>query len=200
MNPAFDKNRLDTVKIFEAYVTFQGNETKTAIACDIHPDVVHSLALSENWPDKVENWSKLTEGDPRTLQVQINRAINYVQATRLRSLLDKVIQHLGEGSAEELIVKLTVETAHGPQFKTRCLTDLVKAAESAQLMTQRALGDVPQERPEEAGERKGSSLGLSVLAALNAAETDLKLDSTAVVKKQLLLGPNDDKRTSPIPS
>lgn len=194
-----NKNKLDTVRIYEAYLTFQGNEAKTAVACDTDVETVHALASAENWPAKVQNWSALTEGDPRTLQVQINRAINYVQATRLRSLLDKVIQHLGEGSAEELIAKLTVETAHGPQFKTRCLTDLVKAAESAQLMTQRALGDTPQESPDEAGERKGSSIGLSVLAALNAAETDLKLDSIAVVKKQLL-APNDDPRNNPAAS
>lgn len=193
---SLDRNKLDVVKIFEAYVTFQGNETKTAVACDVPVETVRALALADKWPDKVKNWSELTEGDPRTVQVAINRAINYVQSTRLRSILDKIVQHLGEGTVEELINKLTVETAHGSQFKTRALTDLVKAAEAVQLMTQRALGDTPEEKPKEAGERSGSSISLAVLAALNASQDDLKLDSIQVVKKQLA-APHDDSRTNP---
>jgi hypothetical protein len=187
MSTAFDKNKLDTVQIFEAYVTFHGNVTKTAIACNVDDDVVEALAKSENWPAKVKRWTELIEGNPREVQVQINRAINYVQAARLRSLLDQVIRHLDEGSAEDLIKKLTIEGAHGPQFKTRALTDLVKAAESVQLMTERALGDVRAEQPEGKETHKASSIALSVLAALNAAETDLNLDSVEVVKKQLAL-------------
>jgi hypothetical protein len=99
-------------------------------------------------------------------------------------LLDKVISHLSEGDAESLVKKLTVTTKHGEEIKTRAITDLVKAMESCQLMTQRALGDTVGERPEENGNVKGSNVALLVMNAMNAAD-ETGLDSVAVVKKQL---------------
>jgi hypothetical protein len=194
-----DKNKLDVVQIFEAYVTFGGNAAKTAAACNVESTTVEALAKAEGWHATVERWNVLGISDVREVQVQINRAVNYVQASRLRSLLDKVIRHLGEGDADALVNRLTVETAHGAKFGTRPLTDLVKAAEAVQLMSQRALGDVPAETPEKDA-RKGSSIALGVMAALDAANSDLSLDSTEVVKKQLAAPHDSSPRTSPAQS
>lgn len=179
-----NKNELDVSKVFQTYIAFSGDVDKTAIALNEDREIILQLASAENWPAKVKQWNTLHTGDPKDVQIQINRAINYVQAHRLRSVVDRVIQHLGGGSDKELVDRLTVVTKHGAEFKSRILTDLVKAAESCQLMTQRALGDTAAERPEDGPERKGSDIALQVLQALNAAD-ESGLDSVAVVRKQL---------------
>lgn len=184
MSSQVNKNDLDVVQIFQTYIAFNGDADKTALALNIDAASVKNLASIEHWPDKVREWNKLREGDPRDFQIEVNRAINYVQAHRARALLDKVISHLSDGDAKQLVAMLTVEGKHGSEFKTRALTDLVKAMEACQLMTQRALGDTVAERPEESGDKKGSSIALLVMNALNAAE-ETGLDSVQVVRKQL---------------
>jgi hypothetical protein len=181
---AVNKNVLDVAQIFQTYIAFGGDVDKTSVALDLPAEDIRQLASAENWARKIDDWTKLREGDPRDVQIQINRAVNYVQAHRARALLDKVISHLSEGDAERLVDRLTVNTKNGPEFKTRALTDLVKAMESCQLMTQRALGDTVGERPEENGNVKGSNVALLVMNAMNAAD-ETGLDSVAVVKKQL---------------
>ena len=187
MTPSVNKNDLDVAQVFQTYVALNGDVAKTALVLELPRDTVQNLASIERWGDKIQEWNKLREGDAKEAQVQINRAINYVQAHRSRNLLDKVISHLSQGSAEDLIDRLTITTRNGPEFKTRALTDLVKAMEACQLMTQRALGDVAAERPAEPTSQQ-SNLALLVLNAMNAAEKDTNLDSVAVVRKQLSEG------------
>ncbi|HYG24464.1 MAG TPA: hypothetical protein VEH04_16925 [Verrucomicrobiae bacterium] len=182
--PQVNKNALDVAQIFQTYVAFNGDAGKTALTLDIDVETVRDLASAEHWTDKVREWNKLREGDPRNTQIQINRAVNYVQAHRARALLDKVIQHLSQGDAEDLVDRLTVNTKFGPEFKTRALTDLVKAMEACQLMTQRALGDTAEERPTSQEDGKGSNVALLVMNAMNAAESS-GLDSVALVRQQL---------------
>lgn len=182
--PSINKNTLDVSQIFQTYITFGGDVDKTAVALDIDPRTIRDLERAENWPAKVEEWNKLREGDPRDVQIQINRAVNYVQAHRLRQILDRVVSHLNEKPVEELVDLLTKTTKAGSEFTARPLTDLTKAIESCQLMTQRALGDTVAERPEESPDKGGSRVALQVMAAMNAADS-LGLDSVAVVRKEL---------------
>lgn len=179
-----DVAKIDVVQVFEAFFTFAGNSTKTSLATGIDIETIEQLAAQGNWHARIKQLDDLS-GNRQETQVALNRGINYVQTTRLRSLLDKVIRYLSEGSATDLVKMLTNETAHGPVFKTRALTDLVAAAESVQLMSQRCLGDTATERPA-GSERKQSNIALSVMAALNAAE-QVGLDSVEVVKQQLAL-------------
>jgi hypothetical protein len=178
-----NKNTLDVAQIFQTYITFCGDVDRTAVALNLDAVTIEQLAQAENWKRKAEQWNGLREGDPRDVQIQINRAVNYVQAHRLRALLDLVIADLQDESKGKLIDRLTVNTKNGPEFKTRALTDLVKAAEACQLMTQRALGDTSEERPEEQGS-KGSNIALLVMKALSAAD-ETGLDSVAIVRKQI---------------
>jgi hypothetical protein len=183
MSYSVNKNLVDVSKIYQAYITFAGDIEKTALACEVDKQVVRDLANAERWNLKVKDWLDAQKEDPRGSQIQINRAINYVQAHRLRGILDSVVQFLQEGTPEDLINRLTVVTKNGPEFKTRALTDLVKAAETVQLMTARALGDTEGERPA-TQEQKGSNIALQVMAAMNSAE-EVGLNSVDVVKKSL---------------
>jgi hypothetical protein len=184
MPESTDKNLLDVSQIFQTFLAFSGDVGKTSVALNIDVDTIQNLAASENWAAKISEWTKLREGDPRDVQVQVNRAVNYVQAHRMRSVIDKIISHLSGKSAEEVIDMLTTQGKHGSSFSSRPLTDLVKAAEACQLMTQRALGDTVAERPETPTEGKGSRVALLVMNAMNAAD-NMGLDSVAVVRKEL---------------
>lgn len=178
-------NEADTSRILESYLAFLGDTAKVAVALDIEEHIVKNLAVTEQWDKKLKVWQQQISGDPRELQVHINRAINFVQSHRLRTVLDKVVGKLHSMTPDELEEALTVNTKNGPEFKTRALTDLVKAAEAVQLMTQRALGDTDAERPKTDPNTKGSAIMLSVASAMQAAADAGILDSAEVVQKQL---------------
>jgi len=190
--PALAKrNEADISRIFESYIQFLGDTAKVSVALDIEEHLVKNLAAVEGWDKKLKQWQQQISGDPREFQVQVNRAINFVQAHRLRTVLDKVVGKLHSMTADELIDALTVNTKYGSEVKTRALTDLVKGAEAVQLMTQRALGDTDAERPKSDPNNKGSQIMLSVAAAMQAAG-ELGISSTQVVHKQLN-PPQDDE-------
>lgn len=179
-----NKNHLDVSSIFEHYITFGGDALKTAAALNLDPQDVQQLAIVERWADKVERWNQIRQGDSQDVQVQINRAVNFVQSHRMRSILDKLVTELSTKEASELIEMLTTHSAHGSSFSTRALTDLVKGLEACQAMTQRALGDTADERPDSSKTQKGSSIALLVMKAMSASE-QMGVDSVDVVKKQL---------------
>jgi len=180
-----NKNELDVASIFEHFLMFNGDADKTAVALNLDPQDVRQLAIVERWQDKVERWNQVRQGDSQDAQVQINRAVNFVQSHRMRSILDKLVTELSAKDASELVELLTTHNAHGSSFNTRPLTDLVKGLEACQAMTQRALGDTADERPDgNAKGQKGSSIALMVMQAMSAADK-LGIDSAAVVKEQL---------------
>ena|SRR5436190_8656908 len=183
---------VDTSKIFETYIVFMGDVSKVAVALDIEESTIKNLATCEGWDKKLRAWQQQVSGDPKDLQISINRAVNFIQSHRLRSVLDKVVGKLHAMTADELLEALTVNTKYGPEVKTRALTDLVKAAESVQLMSQRSLGDTADERPKQDEHSKGSSIMLQVAQAMQAAG-ELGISSTEVVQKQLNSPPTDDK-------
>ena len=171
----------DQVRVYEVWSSFSGDSHKTALMLGLSPEEVEALAVQHDWKARLHRWTIATEGT-KSAQLAINRAINLVQASRCRSIIDKVISFLSEGDAQALVERLTVTGKNGPEFKTRALTDLIKAAETAQRMTYLALGDSTGASQEPTG--KGSSIALQVMAALNAAD-EVGLDSVAVVRKQL---------------
>lgn len=180
-----NKNVIDVSAVFQTYLTFFGDAERTAVAMGLDPQTVRDLAQAENWHKKVAELNSIRAGDSRDVQVQINRAINFVQAHRIRSVLDKIVSHFAAMEAQELVDKLTTTAKNGSEtFSARALTDLVKALETTQLMTQRALGDTVAERPEAEPERKGSSIALQVMEAMSAADST-GLDSVALVRQQL---------------
>jgi len=178
------KERVDVSQMFLTYLAFQGDADKTAMALNTDVAIVRDIARSENWETKVRKLATIREGESHDLQIQINRAINYVQSHRLRSIVDMALLHLTKDGAEAMVEKLTVKGREGQtEFKIKAITDLVKAAESVQLMTQRALGDTAGER-EPQKERDGSTVALRVMDAMNAADVS-GLDSVGVVRKEI---------------
>ena len=72
---------------------------------------------------------------------EVNRAHSYVQAQRLRKLIDRTVDYL-EANPEQLAQALVSTTKEGePVFSAKPLVELTKAAEAAHNMAYRALGD-----------------------------------------------------------
>jgi hypothetical protein len=179
-----NKNALDVSQVFQTYITLGGDVERTAIVLNLDLITVKALATSENWEAKAAGWRKAGDGELKDTQIQFNRAVNYVQSHRLRSIVDAITTQLALKRPEELIDLLTKTSKNGSEFSARPLADLVKAAETCQAMTQRALGDTVAERPESDGDKPGSRMAILVMNAMNAADK-LGLDSAAVVREQL---------------
>jgi len=180
---SLNKNVLDVAQIFQTYIVLGGDIERTAFAMNLDKETIRDLANAEHWQDKIADWNELRQGDPHELRIEINRALHYVQAHRLRSILDKLISRLSAMSEEELMSLLTKRGKDSSEFSARPLTDLVKAAETCQLMTQRALGDTAVERPERNGD-KGSDVALRVMKAMEAADA-AGLNSIEIVRNEL---------------
>ena len=187
-----DKNVLDVAQIFQTYIAFSGDVSRTAVAVNQDVKVIEALALSEDWKDKIQVWMRLREGDPSDVQIQINRAVNYVQAHRIRAVLDKVVTHLSAMDAKEIANLLTKSGKNATEFSARPLADLTKAIEACQGMTQRALGDTIAERPDAPGTGKGSDIALMVLRAMNAADR-MGIDSVELVRQELAPKPRQEE-------
>jgi len=180
---SLNKNVLDVAQIFQTYIVFGGDIERTAYAMRLDNQIIRDLANAEHWRDKIAQWNELKEGDLRDVRFEINRGLNYVQAQRLRSILDKVISHLYTMDGAEIVRFLTKQGKDSSEFSARPLTDLVKAAETCQIMTQRALGDTAAERPEVKCS-KGSDVALRVMKAMEAADS-AGLDSVEIIRSEL---------------
>ena len=167
----------DPVQVFLTYMQFAGNVEQTAAVLDLDTSSVKALEVAGNWKGKIEELVRLSEGkEPGEFKIAINRGVNFIQADRLRRLLDRVLTSLSNMPDEELIGLLTTTGPKGASFSTRPLTDLTKAAAEAQAMTRLALGDVGAGTLAEE-DSKGSDIALSVMKAMNgAAELSVPVD------------------------
>ena len=175
---------LDQVSAFFAFTHFGGDEVRTAHTLGVEPAEIEALAIRHGWRQKL---ALVTAKGRSTSEVQreTNRAVNMVQAHRLRNLVDRVLTDL-EGK-EDLIAELTVTTKNGSYLDMKPLHQLVQAAAVAQEMTYRASGDtdrVKDPRDADASEG-GAELGKAVLDALTVADSRPGLSSVALVRKQL---------------
>jgi hypothetical protein len=178
---ALQKKDIDVSKVFLAYVALQGDPNRVALAVNLDAEEVRALAIQENWEGKIGQVGALREKDSN-FQITLNRALSYVQAQQLSTLIDEVIKHWSADPAG-MLDDFTTTTKNGSTFSTKALTDLVKAAEMVANMKARALGDTGV--PEADDRASGASIGLSVANALNAVAGSAGMDSVSIVKKSL---------------
>lgn len=186
------RTEIDVSQLFLTYITLNGDVGKTAVVLYLDRQVVEALAEKENWDSKLKLWNELADGNGPDLNFEINRTLNYVQAKRLRAILDRMISRLEKMSDEELMELFTKRTDGRREFCLRPLCDLIKAAEACQLMTQRALGDTPTERPVYRERRdRGATAAQLVMVAMNSADK-AGLDSLGVVR-EVFVTPEEKK-------
>ena len=156
---------IDRENAFMLYAAFTGDVERTAAALGVRAVDVLRLVDDEDWTEKLKPILDLKKSSkPGDIERGINRALNFVQAHKLRMFLERVVSKLCGMDAEEL--KDYLFTAHTvkegePYCKltTRALADLASAVEKAHALTYMALNDTAQDRSKRNESDGGGSAG-----------------------------------------
>jgi hypothetical protein len=165
---------LDVAQIFLTYISLVGDVERTAAALDLEPSIVESLAEQEGWITKVKRLSMMAgSGKPGDYERAQNRALNFVQAHRMRMTLDAMLRSFDGKTPEEIVEMFqTLDKQGNRHLSGRFLADLAAAAEKVHALSYAALGDSVKERVERAdpndGEMTPNQIHAAVIAALNA--------------------------------
>ena len=159
--------------LFMLWQHFGGDDRRTAAAAGISVGIVSALAHDFQWKDLAQGRLGLKD---EKLEREVNRAQNYVQAQRIRRMIDVVVAEL-EADPKKLEAAMTVRDKDGSvSFSAKPLVELAKAAESAQTMSYRALGDKVATEADGAGApdaEKIKNLSLTINALVTKASEKL---------------------------
>jgi hypothetical protein len=150
---------LDREQVFLLYANFAGDISRTAAALNISATAVLRMAEEEHWLAKLEPIIALSKSQrPGDWERACNRAVNFVQAHRMRLFLQRTVKRMSNMSDEE-VEELLVDKRFnkdgeeiGAKFNTRALADLMAAIEKAHALTYQALGDTAPERAKRAAD------------------------------------------------
>lgn len=125
------------------YASFAGDVEKTAISAKVPAEIIRALEHDFDWPSKLR---KLKSGaGVSDAEKTANRAVNYLQAQRMRDVLERALALLED---EEELIKAIVKFKFAKEGELeyveanpKAVLDLSKALETVQNMSYRALGD-----------------------------------------------------------
>jgi hypothetical protein len=153
---------IDRENAFLLYATFTGDLERTAHALNIRACDVLLMADEEKWNEKLKPILELKKSTkPGDVERAINRALNFVQAHRMRMVIERVVFRLYNMKPDEMEEYLFAQSSIGKDGKeyvykkltTRSLADLASAIEKCHAMSYMALNDSAPER----GRRKDDS-------------------------------------------
>lgn len=173
---------VDRGTLLLTYLSFLGDAEKTAAALHITVTYVRAQAIKGGWEDQVQRFVALKQSQGAdALAKELNRTVNYVQAVKLRNLLDRVIQRLSD-EQESFDGFLAHRGKDNDNFSAKAPLELVKAVETIHKMTYQALGDSSGERVTDDKNEGAKNVSLSVLRAL-AATSGTQLDPALAVAR-----------------
>ena len=181
--PPVDKTdymRPDREQAFLLFAVFCGSVPETAHALNLPPAVVQAMAEEHGWYAKIKTIIDLqASAKAGDVERAVNRAINYVQAHRMRSLLERVLRKMHDLSPEDLECFIFPQQMNKREqtvyqsFTARALADLASALEKCQTLTYHALNDTPAERKqatqEGSSDATAAEMHVRLAAAMNAA-------------------------------
>lgn len=141
--PKVSLESVDQARAWMCYAAFSGDLEKTAIASKVPLAALVALEHDFNWVAKLKRL-KTGAGESDAERVA-NRAVNYLQAQRMRDVLEDALRLLSD--PEELLRQLVKFkfAADGAveriDVNPKAVLDLAKALETVQNMSYRALGD-----------------------------------------------------------
>lgn len=134
--------------LFMLWQHFGGDSRRTAAATGVSRAIIESMAHDFQWKELSDGRLGLKD---EKLEREVNRAQNYVQAQRIRKVIDFVVQELEADPAKLKSAMTRVDEQGNVTFSAKALVELAKAAESAQTMSYRALGDKVATEADSAG-------------------------------------------------
>lgn len=174
----------DREQAFLLYATFCGDVIKTAAALNIRAAELLRMVDEEGWAGRLATIIELKKSNrPGDIERAVNRALNFVQAHRLRMFVERVIHKLEGMSADEMAEYMFHDhgSKDGQQFKrlnTRAVADLASAMEKAHALSYMALNDSTGERVKrKEGGEEGVSAG-DMHARIAAAMSEANVSDT----------------------
>lgn len=143
---------IDRENAFLLYAAFTGDVERTAHALNVSAVQVMRMAEVCGWNDKLRGILELKRsGKPGDVERAINRALNFVQAHKLRMLLERILQRITGMTHTEIDEylfsgKITQAGSIEKKLSTRALADLASALEKCHAMSYLALTDTAQDR------------------------------------------------------
>ena len=144
--------QIDRKNAFLLYATFCGDVEQTAHALGVSPVVVTHAAQLGKWDDQLKTIIGMKKSSrPGDVERAINRAVNFVQAFRMRLFIERVIQKL-TGLPDEELDEYLFDVREGKagsvskHVTTRPIADLTSALEKCHALTYLALNDTAQDR------------------------------------------------------
>ncbi len=164
------ESHVDIEQAFLLYAMFSGDSERTAAALSVPAKWIDYLVVSEGWLEKLKPILALkAENKPVEIERAMNRAVNFVQAHRIRIFLERTLREMSAWTDEELRKNLVQvhfkgkgETSRVENvLTTRPFADLASAMEKAHAMTYMALGDTASDRSKrkETGDDAGEHVG-----------------------------------------
>lgn len=176
----------DPAEVFAVYLQQGANAQRTALTLKIPVAEVEGLVRQHRWDVKVKEYTGGIENptleDFQRGQRGLNRAVNYIQAHRLRDLVDRVVQKLNDPQTLEEYT--TVRTKDGFRRDLKPIRELAEAARTAQELSYRALGDSMDVSvtDDQTAAKDGKDLQLALIQAMDAADRNPKTSSTELVR------------------
>lgn len=158
--------------LFMLWQHLGGDDKLTAEASGIDVRIVKALAHDFCWRDLAGGRLGLKN---EKLERDVNRAQNYVQAQRIRAVIDKVVEELERPDTLKLAMR-SVDEEGNIKVSIKPFVELAKAAEAAHNMAYRALGDKQAAEADTAGApdaEKIKSLALNINALIVKAGENL---------------------------
>lgn len=143
---------LDRENCFLLFATFCGDIVRTAHAIGCSEAAVLKMCEDEGWHNKLAPILALKKSSrPGDVERACNRALNFVQAHKMRLFVARVLHSL-TGLTEEQFQEYVYPSSKDKEgnvttkLSTRALADLASAMEKCQALTYLALTDTAQDR------------------------------------------------------
>jgi hypothetical protein len=143
----------DVEAAFQLYALNSGNVELTAHALRVTPSEINRVAVACEWQRKLQVIFDLAKSArPGDVERAMSRTINFVQAHRMRIVLDRLISRFYRMTEQELYDACCPETfdsdgkSVGRRVNSRPFADLASAMEKVHAITYLALMDTATER------------------------------------------------------
>ncbi len=169
------QNPIDRENAFLLYAAFCGDLERTAHALNIRTMDVLRMADEENWNEKLRGILELKKsGRPGDVERMINRALNFVQAHKMRMVIERVLCRITKLTPEELedymfSGKVSKDGDIEKKLSTRAIADLASALEKCHAMTYAALNDSAPERAKRNDKEDGAASAADMYVRITEA-------------------------------
>jgi hypothetical protein len=176
----------------QAYITFialNGDMQRTARALEVSVQALEGIAKADCWAVKLRGVKKLSRDGLLEAEREVSRATGYVQAVRLRRIVDGALRALQEDVQERgYFLPFVTVGKDRMEIKFTALAELAKILDHLDTVASRCLCDTPadrKERPRSRGEENVADVMKRVLKGLEKQTNSLPAATDEEVREAI---------------